>query len=79
MRTGDGKLASAVETHQLEDGDLHHALLEVRRLVLDDLYRDDLVRLHVLALDDLAERALAEYVEDKVPVVPKSADRKSVV
>lgn len=59
---------TAKHPYQLEDRDLHHRLLEVRRLVLNDLDRDHLVRPHVLTLDDLAKRALPEHVEDQVPV-----------
>ena len=54
-------------THQVEDGHFHHTLVEVGRLVLDDLDGHNLVRLHVLALDDLAERALPQYIQDQVP------------
>ena len=53
-------------THQVEDGHFHHTLVEVGRLVLDDLDGHNLVRLHVLTLDDLAERALPQYIQDQV-------------
>jgi len=49
---------------QFEYCDLHHRLLEVGRLVLDHLDGYDLVRDQVLALDHLAERSLAQHVED---------------
>lgn len=53
-------------TYELQDGDLHHALVEVSGLVLDDLDGDDLVGLHVLALDDLTERSLAKDIQNEV-------------
>jgi hypothetical protein len=53
--------------HELQNCDLHHALLKVRRLVLDYLDRDNLVCLHVLTLDDLTERSLTQDVENEVP------------
>jgi hypothetical protein len=54
------------DTHQLENGDLHHALVKVRRLVFDDLDRDNLVGLDILALDDLAKGALPQDIENEV-------------
>ena len=59
-------------THELEDGHFHHALVEVRRLVLHDLHRDDLVRLHILTLDHLTERALTQDVQNEVPKTEKN-------
>ena len=52
----------------LQDCNLHHALVEICGLVFDDLDGDNLVRPSVLALDDLAKRALTEHVEDEVSV-----------
>lgn len=46
-------------TYHLQQGDLHHALVEVSWLVLDNLHSNDFVRFDVLALDDLAKGALA--------------------
>jgi hypothetical protein len=43
-------------------------LIEVRRAVLDHLDGNHLLRLQVLALDDLAEGALAENVENQVAI-----------
>lgn len=53
---------------QVKDGDLHHGLVVVGGLVLDDLDGNDFVRLHVLALDDLSKGTLTEKVEDEVSV-----------
>jgi hypothetical protein len=73
----DVVLVAGVElvVEQLEDGDLHHRLVEVGRLVLHDLDGDDLVRFDVLAFDDLAEGALAEDVEDEVPAPASGSSR----
>ena len=46
----------------LEDRHFHHALVEIGWLVLDYFYSHDLVIRHVLALDDLPERALAQHI-----------------
>ena len=54
-------------THKLQYSDLHHALIEIRRFVLHDFHRHHLVGLHILTFDDLAERSLAENVQDEVP------------
>lgn len=56
-----------VSTHKFQDGHFHHALVEVRWLVLHDLDSDNFVRLHILTLHDLAECALTEDVQDQVP------------
>jgi hypothetical protein len=45
-------------TDQVQYSHLHLALIQVRRLVLDDFDGADIVRAHILALDDLAEGAL---------------------
>jgi len=55
------------ETDKLEDGDLHHGLVEVGRFVLDDLDGDDFMCPDVLAFDNLTKSALAENVEDEIP------------
>ena len=53
--------------YQFQYRDLHHTLIKVRWLVLDDLDSDDFVGLHVLALDYLPKRSLTENVQDEVP------------
>jgi hypothetical protein len=57
--------------HHLKNGNLHHALIEIRRFIFDDLDRDDLVRLHILTLDDLPKGPLSEDVEDQVPAIQR--------
>ena len=52
--------------HDRQDGDLDEALPEVRRVVLEDLDRDLLLRLEVDAAHDLPERPLAQQLEDPV-------------
>ena len=57
-----------VSVEHLEHGDLHHTLIEVGGLVLDDLDRDNFVGGHVLTLDNLTEGALTQDVEDEILV-----------
>ena len=57
-----------VLVQHLEDCDLHHTLIEVRGFIFDYFHRDDLVGLHVLALYNLPERALAQNIENEVLV-----------
>lgn len=56
-------------TDEFENRHLHHRLLKVSRLVLDNLDGDDLMSLHVLTLDDLSKRSLSQHVQDQVPVL----------
>lgn len=56
-------------TYQVKNRDFHHTLVEVRCPVLDDLDRDNLLRLQILTLDDLPERALAQHVQNQVPIL----------
>ena len=58
-----GKIA-----HQIQNGDLHHALVEIGSAVFDHLHSHDLLRLEILALDYLAKCTLAEDVKNQVPV-----------
>ena len=58
-------------THKLEDGNLHHRLVEVRGLVFDDFDGDDFMRLHVLALDDLTKGPLTQNVKDEISVTTR--------
>lgn len=60
-------------TDHLEYRNLHHRLIEIRRLVLHDLDSHHIVRLHILALDDLPERALAQHVQDQIPAPPQNS------
>ena len=55
-------------TYQVEDGNFHHALIEIGRPVLDNLDSHHLLCLEVLALDDLAKCALPKNVEDEVTI-----------
>lgn len=57
-----------LSVEEVEDRDLHLGLIQVCGLVLDDFDGTDLVRTHVLALDDLPKCTLAENVENQVPV-----------
>ncbi len=53
--------------YQFQNGDFHHGLIKIRRLVLDDLDGTNALGLDVLALDHLAKRSLAEQIEDLIP------------
>lgn len=64
---------SAQETHQVQDRHLHHTLVEVCGLVLDDLDGNNLLRFQVLALDDLSECPLSQHIQNEVPVPAGSA------
>ena len=55
-------------TYQLEDSNFHGTLIEIRRLVLDHLDSNNLVRPDVLAFRDLPERSLSEDIENEVSV-----------
>jgi hypothetical protein len=59
-------------TYQVQYRHLHHALVEVCSAVLDDFDRNNLLRLEVLALDNLAEGALPKHVENEVPIPARS-------
>lgn len=50
----------------VQDRNLHHALLQIGRLAFDDLDCNDLLRHHVLALCDLAKRAVAQNVKHEI-------------
>jgi hypothetical protein len=54
--------------YQIKDGHFHHALVEVGCSVLDNLDCDHLLRLQILALDDLSKGSLTENVQDEIAV-----------
>lgn len=55
-------------TYEIQNRHFHHALVEVGGAVFDHLHCNHLLRLEVLTLDNLAERSLAEDVQDQIPV-----------
>ncbi len=65
------------EAYQIENRYFHHALVEVRCPVLDNLDGDNLLRLQVLAFDHLPERALTEDVKDEVTVPGRLSQQQS--
>ena len=65
--------------HELQEAHLDLRLLQERPLVLDDLDGDELVRLAVVGLDHLAERALADERVDVVAVEERLAALHYVV
>ena len=54
---------------QVKDRNLHHALIEIGGSILDNLDRDHLLRLQILAFDYLAEGSLAKNIEYEVPIL----------
>ena len=56
-------------THQIQDGDLHHTLVEVGGTIFDDFDRNYLLRLEVLAFDDLPECSLTKDVENQIAIL----------
>lgn len=54
--------------YQIKHRNFHHTLVEVGRAVLDDLDGDNLLRLEILAFDDLAKSTLAQHIENKVSI-----------
>lgn len=55
-------------SYQVKNRHFHHALIEVCRFVLDNLHGHHLLRLQILALDDLAKRALPKHIQNQVPI-----------
>lgn len=68
LRSIDVLRETSEETYQFKDSHFHLTLVQVRWLVLDHLDSKELVRAHVLTLDDLAKCTLAEHVQDQVPL-----------
>lgn len=56
-------------THQIQDRNLHHALIEIGGTVLDDLDCDYFLRLEVLAFNDLPECSLTKDIEDQIAIL----------
>lgn len=54
---------------EVEDRDLHHALIEIGGSILDNLDCDHLLRLQILAFDYLAEGSLAKNIEYEIPIL----------
>lgn len=57
-----------LSAYQVEHRHFHHALVEIGSAVLNNLDSHHLLRLEVLALDDLTKRALAQYIKDEVSI-----------
>lgn len=57
-----------IKPYQVQNGHLHHALVEIRCPVLDNLDGDYLLRLQVLTLDDLAKSALSKNIQYEISV-----------
>lgn len=66
--SGRVKSSSGELSYQVQNRHFHHTLVEVCCAVLDDFYSHDLLSLEILTLDDLAESALTQNIEDKVPI-----------
>lgn len=64
-------------TYQIQYRDFHHALIEICRLVLDDLDSHHFLRLQILAFHHLAECTLAQHIENEIAVPERGmSDRK---
>jgi hypothetical protein len=61
-----------LRVEQIQYRHFHHALIEVRGTVLDHLDRNNFLRLQVLTLHYLTEGALAEDVQNQIPVSRQS-------
>lgn len=64
------------EAYQVENGNFHHTLIEIRRTVLNDLDSHNFLRLEVLALDNLSKSTLTQHVKNKV-TIPTSVSSAS--
>lgn len=53
---------------EIKHGDLHHTLVEIGRPVLDYFDGHDLLRLEVLAFDNLPKGTLTEHVKDQITI-----------
>lgn len=56
------------KTYQIKHRNFHHTLVKVSRAILDDLDGNNLLRLEVLAFDDLAKSTLAQHIENEVSI-----------
>lgn len=54
--------------YQVQNGHLHHALVEVCRPIFDNLDGDDFLGLQVLALDHLSKGALSKHIQDEISI-----------
>jgi hypothetical protein len=55
-------MLSMGKTYQVKNRYFHHALIEVRRPILDHFDSNNFLGSEILALNHLAESTLAEYV-----------------
>ncbi len=58
---------SGEDPNQFQNGDFHHTLVEVCRLVLHHLYGNDLVSCNILAFHHLTKGTLTQNVQNEVP------------
>jgi hypothetical protein len=57
--------------YQVKNRHFHHTLVEICCPVLHHLYCDNFLRLQILALDHLAECALAKHIKDEIAIPGK--------
>ena len=57
-----------MHTYQIQDGNLHHTLIEVGSLIFDDFNGYNLLCFQVLALDNLSKSSLAKDVKDEITI-----------
>lgn len=55
-------------THQIQNGNLHHTLVEISRSVLDDFDGHHFLGLQILTLDDLTKGTLAKNIQNEVSI-----------
>jgi DNA-binding GntR family transcriptional regulator len=59
------------QSYQIKNSNFHHALVEVCRPILDDLHRNNFLRLQVLTLHHLTKSSLSKNIEDEIPIPGK--------
>lgn len=57
-----------MQTYQIQDGNLHHTLIEVGSLILDDFNGNNLLCFQVLALDNLSKGSLTKDVKNEITI-----------
>lgn len=72
-------MGSSKASYQIQHRHLHHTLIEIRRLVFDNLDSDNFLGLQILTFHDLPKGSLAQYVENEVAVPMRLLDRPCMV
>ena len=64
----------STKAYQFQDGYFHLALVQIRRLILDNLDGKELVRSHILTFDDLSKRTLTQNIQNQVSEISLAQD-----